>query len=89
VATGTVKRHINNIYAKLDVHSPALRDGEGEGAEGVRGLIFDLKHNLHSSHFLIYLNVWILPFPLRVCHPAHLGAMVSHQKKQYGKDNNF
>jgi len=35
LATSTVKRHINNIYAKLDVHSPALRDGEGEGVEGV------------------------------------------------------
>ncbi len=56
LATSTVKRHINNIYAKLDVHSPALRDGEGEGVEGVGGLIFDLKHNLHSSYFLIYLN---------------------------------
>ncbi|MCI0695701.1 LuxR C-terminal-related transcriptional regulator [candidate division KSB1 bacterium] len=56
LATSTVKRHINNIYAKLDVHSPALRDGEGEGVEDAGGLIYDLKYNLHSSHFLIYSN---------------------------------
>jgi hypothetical protein len=33
LVTSTVKRHINNIYAKLDVHSPVLRDGKGEGIE--------------------------------------------------------
>jgi LuxR family maltose regulon positive regulatory protein len=42
VMTSTVKRHVNNVYAKLGVHSPALRDGEGEGVKGVGGLIFDL-----------------------------------------------
>jgi LuxR family maltose regulon positive regulatory protein len=53
VATSTVKRHVNNVYAKLGVHSPALRDGEGEGVEDVGGV----KHYLHFSCFLIYSNI--------------------------------